>query len=47
MDKCKNAFLKLKRRFTKEPMLQMPNLQQPFEIEADALEWATGAVLKQ
>ena len=30
-----------------EPVLQMPNHSQPFQIESDASKFATGAVLTQ
>jgi hypothetical protein len=30
-----------------ELVLQMPDLHRLFEIEANALKWTTGAVLKQ
>ena len=41
------AFLMLKDQFQKEPVLQMPNALAPFQVKADALLWATGAVLQQ
>ena len=45
--KCQNAFDTLKRRFTEEPVLLMPDQTKPFQIEADASKVATGAVLTQ
>ena len=45
--KCQNTFDTLKRRFTEEPVLLMPDQAKPFQIEADASKVATGAVLTQ
>jgi hypothetical protein len=44
---CQQAFDNLKRRFTKEPVLAMPDQTRPFQIETDASKYATGAVLTQ
>ena len=44
---CQNTFETLKRRFTEEPVLLMPDQTKPFQIEADASKVATGAVLTQ
>ena len=41
------AFERLKQAFTKEPVLLIPDNAKPFEIEADASLFATGAVLTQ
>ncbi|ESK80605.1 pro-pol protein [Moniliophthora roreri MCA 2997] len=41
------AFNVLKAKFLQRPILQMPDDERPFIIEADASKWATGAVLKQ
>uniref|UniRef100_A0A0W0G6I4 Putative reverse transcriptase-rnase h-integrase n=1 Tax=Moniliophthora roreri TaxID=221103 RepID=A0A0W0G6I4_MONRR len=41
------AFNVLKAKFLQRPILQMPDDEKPFVIEADASKWATGAVLKQ
>ncbi len=41
------AFEALKKRFTSSPVLILPNQSKPFEIEADASLFATGAVLYQ
>uniref|UniRef100_A0A0W0FJH8 Reverse transcriptase-rnase h-integrase n=1 Tax=Moniliophthora roreri TaxID=221103 RepID=A0A0W0FJH8_MONRR len=41
------AFNVLKAKFLQRPILQMPDNEKPFVIEADASKWATGAVLKQ
>ena len=32
---CQKAFDKLKKQFTKEPVLMMPDLTKPFQIETD------------
>ena len=44
---CQRAFDTLKQRFTEEPVLIMPDHTKPFQIETDALKYATGAVLTQ
>ena len=41
------SFDTLKRRFTEEPVLLMPDHSKPFQIESDASKVATGAVLTQ
>ena len=41
------AFEELKVAFMKEPILLILNMSKPFEIEADASLYATGAVLHQ
>jgi RNase H-like domain found in reverse transcriptase len=40
-----DAFDIIKKQFTKEPVLLMPNQSKPFQIESDASKVATGAVL--
>ena len=42
-----DAFLKLKERICKEPVLMQPNQIEPFEVEVDASNYAIGAVLMQ
>ena len=37
----------LKKRFTEEPVLMMPDQTWPFQIESDASKYASGAVLTQ
>ena len=37
----------MKKCFTKEPVLIMPDQTQPFQIKCDALKYASGAVLMQ
>ena len=44
---CQRAFDELKKRFTEEPVLMMPDQTKPFQIETDASKYATGAVLTQ
>jgi hypothetical protein len=41
------AFRELKNRLCSAPMLTLPDLQQPFEIEIDASDYAIGVVLTQ
>jgi hypothetical protein len=41
------AFDDLKHRLYSAPVLTLPNLKQPFEIETDASNYAIGAVLTQ
>jgi hypothetical protein len=41
------TFDTLKKRFTEEPVLMMPDHSKPFQIECDASKYATGAVLTQ
>ena len=44
---CQRSFDELKKRFTEEPVLMMPDQTKPFQIESDASKYATGAVLTQ
>lgn len=46
-NECQQAFENLKKRFTEEPVLMMPDQTRPFQIETDASKYATGAVLTQ
>jgi hypothetical protein len=41
------AFRELKHRLYSAPVLTLPDLQQPFEIETDASDYAIGVVLTQ
>ena len=41
------SFVELKHFLCSTPILSLPNLQQPFEIETDASDYAVGAVLTQ
>jgi RNase H-like domain found in reverse transcriptase len=44
---CQKAFDTMKKWFTEEPVLLMPDQSKPFQIESDASKVATGAVLTQ
>jgi RNase H-like domain found in reverse transcriptase/Reverse transcriptase (RNA-dependent DNA polymerase) len=44
---CQKAFDTMKKQFTEEPVLLMPDQSKPFQIESDASKVATGAVLTQ
>jgi RNase H-like domain found in reverse transcriptase len=44
---CQKAFDTIKKRFTEEPVLLMPDQSKPFQIESDASKVATGVVLIQ
>ena len=37
----------MKKCFTEEPVLMMPDQTKPFQIECDASKWASGAILTQ
>ena len=37
----------MKQQFTEEPVLMMPDQSKPYQIEADASKYASGAVLTQ
>jgi hypothetical protein len=41
------AFVALKQRLCSAPVLSLPDLQQPFEIETDASDYVVGAILTQ
>jgi RNase H-like domain found in reverse transcriptase len=44
---CQEAFDTMKKRFTEEPVLLMPDQSKPFQIESDPSKVATGTVLTQ
>jgi len=44
---CQQAFDELKKQFTEEAVLMMPDQTKPFQIETDASKYATGVVLTQ
>ena len=44
---CQIAFALLKQKFSKEPVLMMPDPTRPFQIKTDALKYASEAVLTQ
>ena len=45
--KHQKAFDTLKEKISKTPVLALPDLQRPFEIQIDASDYAMGAVLTQ
>jgi hypothetical protein len=44
---CQEVFDTMKKRFTEEPVLSLPNQSKPFQIKSDASKVATGTVLTQ
>jgi RNase H-like domain found in reverse transcriptase/Reverse transcriptase (RNA-dependent DNA polymerase) len=44
---CQDVFETMKKRFTEEPVLLMPDQSKPFQIESDTSKVATGAILTQ
>jgi RNase H-like domain found in reverse transcriptase/Reverse transcriptase (RNA-dependent DNA polymerase) len=44
---CQTAFDTLKQRFTKEPVLLMPDHTRPFQLESDTSKYTTRAILTQ
>jgi hypothetical protein len=46
-DMCQNAFEALKHAFTTAPVLRIPDDTSPFQMAADASDFASGAVLYQ
>ena len=46
-DAAQKAFDKMKKCFTEEPVLMMPDQTQPFQIKCDASKYASGTVLMQ
>ena len=45
MEKQEKAFRELKERFTKKPVLVVPDLDKKMRIEVDVSDYATGGVL--
>ena len=45
--KQQKAFESLKEKISSAPVLSLPDLRQPFEIQTDAIDYAMGAVLLQ
>ena len=41
------SFVELKHRLCSTPILSLPDLQQPFEIETDSSDYVVGVVLTQ
>ena len=46
-EKQEQAFMELQHQITSTPILIFPNKDKPFQVEADSLDFATGAVLSQ
>ena len=44
---CQESFDTLKKRFTEEPVLMMPDHSRTFQIKSDASKYTSGAVLMQ
>lgn len=44
---AQKAFDTLKKHFSEEPVLMMPDMTRPFQVESDASKFASGAVLTQ
>ena len=44
---CQASFDLLKKQFSEELILMMPNQTRPFQIETDASKYASGAILTQ
>jgi hypothetical protein len=46
-EECQGSFDQLKKRFTEEPVLMMPDHLKPFQIQVNSLLFATGGILTQ
>jgi hypothetical protein len=46
-EECQESFDQLKKRFTEEPVLMMPDHLKPFQIQVDSSLFATGGILSQ
>ena len=44
---CQESFDLLKKRFTEEPVLIMPDHTRPFQIQVDSLLFTAGGILTQ
>ena len=44
---CQDSFDLLKKQFTEEPVLMMPDHTRPFQIQVNSLLFATGGILTQ
>jgi len=47
MAECQQSFETLKAKFSKSPILLMPDPMKPFVVESDASKFITGAILRQ
>ena len=47
LESQQKVFVELKHRLCSAPVLKLPDLQQPFEIETNASDYAIGVVLTQ
>ena len=47
LKKCQESFNLLKKQFTEEPVLMMPDHTRPFQIQVDSLLFTTGRILTQ
>jgi RNase H-like domain found in reverse transcriptase/Reverse transcriptase (RNA-dependent DNA polymerase)/Integrase zinc binding domain len=46
-EECQESFDQLKKQFTEEPVLMMPDHLKPFQIQVDSSLFATGGILTQ
>jgi hypothetical protein len=46
-EECQEFFDQLKKQFTEEPVLMLPNHLKPFQIQVDSSLFATGGILTQ
>jgi RNase H-like domain found in reverse transcriptase len=46
-EECQESFNQLKKQFTEEPVLMMPDHSKPFQIQVDSLLFATRGILSQ
>jgi RNase H-like domain found in reverse transcriptase len=46
-EECQESFDQLKKQFTEEPVLMMPDHLKPFQIQVNSLLFATGGILTQ
>jgi hypothetical protein len=46
-EECQESFGQLKKQFTEEPVLMMPDHLKPFQIQVDSSLFATGGILSQ
>jgi hypothetical protein len=46
-EECQESFDQLKKRFTEEPVLMMPDHSKPFQIQVDSSLFTTGGILTQ